>query len=218
MHRDSIIYYMREQTANPSDEEIIHRVVNGDVDVFRYLLERHHARVFGIVGRRVPRRDAEEVAHNAFVRAYTSLSTYERKGDFVSWLSKIAVRACYDYWREKYNRREQPMSALNEEQLKLVARITSDQSSRAHGERASMQEARDLLGWAMDRLSAEDRSVLELVHIEGRSVKEAAELLGWSAVNVKVRAYRSRKKLRAILEKAIAEGEKRYENAEKDTG
>jgi RNA polymerase sigma-70 factor (ECF subfamily) len=218
MRQDSIIYYMREQAANLSDEEIIHRVVYGDVDAFRHLLDRHHARVFGIISRRVPRGDAEEVAHDAFVRAYTSLSTYERKGDFVSWLSKIAVRACYDYWRERYNRREQPMSALSEDQLKWVARITYDQSSRAHGERVSMHEARDLLRWAMRRLSAEDRSVLELVHIEGRSVKEAAELLGWSIVNVKVRAYRSRKKLRAILGEIIAEGEKRYENAEKDAG
>ena len=41
-------------------------------------------------------------------------------------------------------------------------------------------------------------------HIEERPVAEAAELLGWSVVNVKVRAYRSRKKLRAILERLIA--------------
>lgn len=216
MQLDSIIYYMREQASNLDDEEIIHRVVCGDVDAFKYLLDRHYARVFGIISRRVPHGDAEEVAHDAFIRAFTSLSTYKRKGDFTSWLSKIAVRACYDYWREKYNRHEQPMSALSEDQLRWLARITSDQSSRVHGERVSMHEARDLLGWAMERLSAEDRSVLELVHIEGRPVKEAAELLGWSVVNVKVRAYRSRKRLRVILERLIAQ-EEHHEGAQEET-
>jgi len=57
----------------------------------------------------------------------------------------------------------------------------------------------------MEKLSAEDRAVLELVYLEERPVKEAAELLGWSSVNVKVRAYRSRKKLRAILDGLTAE-------------
>ncbi|HEY5133997.1 MAG TPA: RNA polymerase sigma factor [Candidatus Krumholzibacteriaceae bacterium] len=196
---------MREYDSTLSDAEIIERVIRGDVDTFECLLERHQTRVFGIVANRVPRRDVEEVAHDAFVRAYTSLARFEGRGDFGAWLSKIAVRACHDYWREIYRRREQPMSDLSEAQLASLARLAADRSNRAHGEDASTHEARSLLAWAMDKLSAEDRAVLELVHIEERPVKEAAELLGWSVVNVKVRAYRSRKKLRAILEKLNAE-------------
>jgi RNA polymerase sigma-70 factor (ECF subfamily) len=196
---------MREYDSTLSDAEIIERVIRGDVDTFEFLLERHQTRVFGIVATRVPRRDVEEVAHDAFVRAYTSLARFEGRGDFGAWLSKIAVRACHDYWREVYHRREQLMSELSEAQLTSLARLAADRSSRAHGEGASAHEARSLLAWAMGKLSAEDRAVLELVHIEERPVKEAADLLGWSVVNVKVRAYRSRKKLRAILEKLIAE-------------
>ena len=196
---------MREYDSTLSDAEIVERVIRGDVDTFECLLERHQTRVFGIVATRVPRRDVEEVAHDAFVRAYASLARFEGRGDFGAWLSKIAVRACHDYWREIYHRREQAMSDLTEAQLASLARLVADRSSRAHGEGASAREARSLLAWAMGKLSAEDRAVLELVHIEERPVKEAAELLGWSVVNVKVRAYRSRKKLRAILEKLIAE-------------
>jgi len=200
MRQACIIDIMGGRASNLSDEEIIHRVIGGDVDAFEHLLERYETRVFGIIGRRVPRTDLEEVAHDAFVRAYISLPTYERKGDFRSWLSKIAVRACYDYWRERYKRREQPMSSLSEEQLKRLDRRAADQSMRSDAARASSREVRDLLEWAMEKLSAEDRAVLELVHLEERPVKEAAELLGWSSVNVKVRAYRSRKKLRVILD------------------
>jgi len=196
---------MRERDSTLRDEEIVARVLEGDVDAFRFLIDRHQARVFGIIGRRVPRHDLEEVAHDAFVRAYTSLPTYERRGDFGSWLSKIAVRACHDHWRERYRRREHPMSELSEEQLRSLARAASDASSRAHSEGTAMRDARTLLSRAMAELSPEDRSVLELVHIEERPVKEAAALLGWSVVNVKVRAHRSRKKLRGILERLMAE-------------
>ncbi len=130
------------------------------------------------------------------------------KGDFKWWLSKIAERACHDFWRQRYKRREQPVSALSEDQAKRLARAASERSARAHADDTAGREARELLAWALGKLSSEDRAVLELVHIEERPVAEAAELLGWSVVNVKVRAYRSRKKLRAVLERLIAkEGE-----------
>lgn len=205
MHRLCIIDDMREHAANESDVEIINRVVHGDADAFEHLMDRYQNHVFTIVGRRVPRMDVEEVAHDIFVRAYLSLPSYRAKGDFGAWLSRISVRASCDYWRERYRRRERPMSTLTEDQMKLLERATSEASMRAHADSASLGEAREILVWALDRLSAEDRAVLELVHIEERPAAEAAELLGWSVANVKVRAFRSRRKLRAILEKLMAE-------------
>jgi RNA polymerase sigma-70 factor (ECF subfamily) len=59
--------------------------------------------------------------------------------------------------------------------------------------------AAELLQWALGHLSAENRLVLTLVHLDGYSVREAAGLLGWSAVNVKVRAHRARQLLRTLL-------------------
>ena len=205
MHRLCIIDDMREHAANESDVEIINRVVHGDANAFERLMDRYQNHVFAIVGRRVPRMDVEEVAHDIFVRAYLSLPSYRAKGDFGSWLSKISVRACCDYWRERYRGRERPMSALTEDQMKWLERVTFEASMRAHADSASLGEAREILAWALDRLAPEDRAVLELVHIEERPVAEAAELLGRSVANVKVRAFRSRRKLRAILEKLIGE-------------
>ncbi len=62
------------------------------------------------------------------------------------------------------------------------------------------------MDWALEILSAEDRMVIELVHLEGYSAKEAGRLLGWSTANVKVRSFRSRKKLRRLLDRALKEG------------
>lgn len=208
MGEAGIIPRMRGNSANESDGEVIDRILGGDVDAFECLMDRYGEHVARIAGKRVPWGDAEEVVQDIFIRAYMSLSAYAGRGDFKGWLSKIAVRACCDYWREKYRRREKPVSALSEDQAKWLARATFERSARTHADGAESREARELVAWALGRLSIEDRAVLELVHIEERPVAEAARLLGWSVVNVKVRAYRSRKKLRAILERLIAkEGE-----------
>ena len=184
----------------PDDDEIIRRVLEGDVDAYELLLERYREYVFGIVMNHVPRYDAEEVAHDVFVRAYRSLHACRDTGKFRYWLSKIAVRACYDSLRRRYRSRERTVGTLSDEQKRRLGKYQSDIAHASHDDETSSFEAREILEIAMDRLPPEDRMVLELIHIEERSVREAAGILGWSIANVKVRAFRSRKKLRKILE------------------
>jgi RNA polymerase sigma-70 factor (ECF subfamily) len=197
--------------SNTSREgEIVERIIEGDVNAFEYLLDRYRSLVFAIVMKHIPRNQVEEVAHDIFIRAYQSLPTYKHKSDLKYWLSKIAVRACYDYWRKEYRSRERPFSDLTEDQLKWVERVTLDQSNQSGENERSQHEAQELLEWAMNQLSAKERILLELIHIEELPVKEVAGLLGWSVANVKVRAFRSRKKLRKALEKLLDEqGEKK---------
>ena len=190
---------MREQAAVRSDAEIVDLVRGGDVDVFETLVERYENRVFGIVARHVPPRDAEEVAHDAFVRAYLALASYAGKGDFAGWLTRIAARACSDYWRGRYRLREREESALSDEERRWLEEAASERSINAIERGESARHASELLERALSRLSPEDRMVIEIVHIEERPVKEAAAALGWSAGNVKVRAFRARRRLRRIL-------------------
>jgi RNA polymerase sigma-70 factor (ECF subfamily) len=91
------------------------------------------------------------------------------------------------------------MSSLTEEHLVWLEAALSDQSSPSCDEEALRKEAGEILDSALGRLSPGDRMALELVYLEGYSVKEAAGLLGWSTTNVKVRLFRSRKKLRGLL-------------------
>ncbi len=91
------------------------------------------------------------------------------------------------------------MSSLSEKQQHWLETVISDQSSQAFYEQEGQQEAKDMLDWALNTLSAEDRLVMELVYLEGLSGKEAAKLLGWSVTNVKVRVFRCRQKLQKLL-------------------
>ena len=186
-----------------SDEDIIRRVLAGEVEVFVELITRYRQHVGRIVAGHVSGDMVEEVAHDVFVRAYTSLSTYSFRMPFAHWLSRIAVRSCYDAWRSKSGRRETPFSALGnqpQEWQGWMDEVLSTESTERFEELTRRREAKELLHWALSQVSAENRIVLTLVHLEGHSVREAAEMLGWSVVNVKVRAHRARQQLRKILE------------------
>src|SRR6056297_2142362 len=152
---------MPHKSAEPTDRDVVRRVLAGDINAFEVLVARYQAYVFSIVGRHVPTQNVEDVAHDVFVRAYRSLPKYQQKSGVSQWLRGIAVRTCADFWRERYRRREVPMSRLGGNQREWLENM--------------------------------------LAHLEGYSVKEAAGLLGCSAANVKIRAFRARKKIQKLL-------------------
>lgn len=184
----------------PEDGEIIRQIVAGDVNAFEQLLHKYQAHVLKIVKKHIPPEQVEEVAHDVFLRAYQSLTSFKQASPFQNWLSSIAVRSCYDFWRKQYRNKEVPMSSLSEKHRHWVESNLSQQSSRSYQEQADQEHAREILDWALDRLSAEDRMVIELVYLEELSGKEAAKLLGWSVANVKVRSFRARKKMQKLLQ------------------
>lgn len=192
---------MNGDTHTASDAQIVGQVVAGDVDAFEHLLNKYHNYVLKIVKKHIPYDAVEEVAQEVFIGVYQSLPKLKKTDRFRQWLSTIAVRTCYEFWRKKYRSRELPMSSLAEKHQTWLDQAISGEAIASFHERGLQEEARDILDWALARLSAEDRMVLELVYLEGHSVKEAAHLLGWSSVNVKVRSFRARKQLHKLFKK-----------------
>jgi RNA polymerase sigma-70 factor (ECF subfamily) len=197
---------MNNSDHRSSDEEIIQSVLKGNVDDFEGLVRRYQAHVLNTVKRHVPERDMEETAQEAIVRAYRSLSSYRGKGrGFKAWLSAVTIRTCYDYWRKAYRSKEVPLSTLTDDHKLWIEKVMAEESAQGMREKAASDEARMLLEWGLNHLSAEDRMVLELVHFEELTGREAAKLLGWTTANVKVRAFRARRKLEKILQEMIEE-------------
>jgi len=197
---------MQNDAVRSSDEEIVRQVLGGNVNAFESVILRHRVLVLRIVKKHVPEGAVEETAQEAFVRAYQALPTFKGTGAFSQWLSSIVVRTCYDYWRKAYRSREIPISALTERHSEWLEEVIAQMPEEAPDERESQMEAREILNWALEKLSAGDRMVLELVYLEGHSVQEAAKLLGWSKANVKVRSFRVRMKLEKLLSKVKEQG------------
>jgi len=192
-----------ESARTVEDREVIERVHAGDIDAFEMIIEKYGSYVFGIVSHRVPFGAVEEVAHEVFLNAYQSLPFYRPTHPFKHWLSRIAVRRCYDYWRKAKRSKEVPISTLSTAHETWIDAVCASQARDEFTAGTERQEAREILDWALATLSPEDRSVLTLVYLDGLSVKEAGDLLDWSASKVKVRAHRARKQMRERLERFL---------------
>jgi len=172
--------------GEPSDERLIQSTLAGEDEAFAALVARHKRRVIRIATR-FTRSEAEldDLSQEIFIKAYRHLDKFRGEAPFEHWLARVAIRACYDHLRRARHDRE--TVALNE--------ITA-----ADDDHAASQRARDLLEFALAKLSPEERLVITLLELEEHTVREVAALTGWSESNVKVRAFRARQALKRILE------------------
>ena len=184
---------------DPDDNELIDRILKGEVNIYRFLLNKYEPVVLRILKKRLPFEQVEEVAQVVFIKAYESLSSYRRQSCFKNWLSSIAIRSCYDFWRVRYKKKEVNISSIAEKDKEWLDKALLEQSFDVLAKKGQENEAREILEWAFNKLSPEDKIVLELIYLEGFSNKEASDLLGWGIAKVKVRSFRSRKKLEKIL-------------------
>ncbi len=184
---------------NESDSAIIRRVIDGHTEAFEIIMERYQHHVLGIVKRNIPFELAAKIVQDVFVRAYKALKNFKLGEPLKPWLTTIALRTCYDYWRRQYRSREIVMSSLSIDHCKWLDRVLAEQATESWRRDSRIDEARQVLDWALSRLSAEDRMALTLTYLEGYSNREAARLLGWSTANIKIRMLRARRKLHQLL-------------------
>ena len=195
---------MNSAGAANSDQAIIERVRHGDINAFADLMTRYRAWVFAIVLKHVPPDRAAELSHDIFVEAYKALPTYRGTAKFRHWLAGIAVRQCFTFWRRASR---QPVCCVPND-LSNETQTWLDQAGRTESQelfdrQTSRQATRELLAYALERLSAEDRTLVTLLHLEERPVREVAQLMAWSPINVKVRAHRARQRMRRIIIKLL---------------
>ena len=180
-----------------ADLEDVRASVDGDGEAYRRLIERHQGLVAALMWRfsRDPETH-EELVQDVFVQAYLSLRTYRGEAPFAHWISRVAVRAGYRFWKQR--QRERSRAALSLEEWNGLPA----QSPEAMEPSQAAEIVHRLLG----RLPVRDRLVLTLRYLEDRSVEETARLTGWSETMVKVQTWRARGKLRKFLEREKVRG------------
>ena len=182
------------EAAPLSDEEAVRRICGGEQDLFATLLRRYNQRVFRIA-RSVVRDDAEaeDVAQEAWVRAFTHLDDLAERPRFGAWLSRIAFREAMT--RARRGRRVTPLDVFEATSPARVlpSPARTPEEDAAHGEEA------DALRAAIDALPAAYRTVYVLREIEELSTAETARCLGLTADAIKTRLRRARGLLRRGL-------------------
>jgi RNA polymerase sigma-70 factor (ECF subfamily) len=181
---------MEACVPDTDDIEDIRKSRQGDSDAFRRLIERYQAHI-GRIMWRFSRDDRihEELVQDVFVEAYLSLRTYRGKSPFAHWLSRIATRVGYRYWKQTSQRRTTESFSLQE----------WDQLTSSATENRNPSQAAAVLHNLMAKLPPRDRLVLTLRYLEECSVAETARRTGWTKSMVKVQTWRARKKLQQLF-------------------
>lgn len=186
----------------PSEAELIAKVVKGDAASFEPLVQKYSPRVFA-TARRYARRESEveDIVQEVWLKAFQKLQSFRGEAPFEHWLMRLAVRTCYDFLRGHQRNRETSFSELSEPEDDWLERFAKQPEASEEDADAARQLVRRLL----EQLSPAARLVITLLEIEDRSVKEISKLTGWSVPLVKVRAFRARAEMRKILAKIAKE-------------
>jgi RNA polymerase sigma-70 factor, ECF subfamily len=179
--------------AGQQDDEAIVRVQHGDRNAYALLVQTYmkpaYYSALSLVG---SHDEAVELSQQAFIRAYTSIASFEIGRSFFTWYYRILRNLCLNFLRDR-SARAQPMSHC-EAVFETVA--GSDDPS----EDADRALIRERVRAALGRLRPEEREILLLREFEGYNYAEISELLECPLGTVMSRLYNARKHVKEMLE------------------
>lgn len=175
-----------------NDQIIINQILEGDAKAFSKLVDCYKDMVFTLALRMVKNREeAEEIAQDTFIKVYKSLSKFKGNSKFSTWIYRVAYNTCLDRIKQikrKYN--EVAIDEFTEHQVKTIDNAL---------DRMEEQEHKDKIQHCLQLLPSDDSFLLTLYYFEEMSLEEISKIVNLTANNVKVKLFRSRKKLTSIL-------------------
>ena len=178
---------------------LLERSRGGDQSAFRELVVLHQDQAYGLALRitRSP-ADAEEVAQDAFLRAWLALARFRGESSFGTWLYRIVARRAFDRLERIRSRRGREVGG--EEAASLAEAMAAP--ARAEGHEAAVRARR--LERMVNALPAAQRAAVTLYYYEDRSVEQVAAILGMPENTVKTHLSRARAALRTAWQREEA--------------
>jgi RNA polymerase sigma-70 factor, ECF subfamily len=175
-----------------SDAALIERCRAGDVRAFQRLFERHARPAYAVCVRMLGDPAlAEDAVQEAFLKAHRRLEQFDGRAAFSTWLHRIAVNTAIEFLR----RRQQ--DSTQDEDEDALSNLVDHSADPCAG--VSQSELVRGVGAALEQLTALERSVFVLRHLEQRSLQEIAQTLSSNVNACKQAIFRAVRKLRAHL-------------------
>lgn len=178
-------------------ELIIAKVKQGDMVAFNALIDEYKAMAFTLALKLMKNReDAEEVAQDAFVKAYKNIGQFEGKSKFSTWLYTIVYNTALTRLRKK----QLDIQDIDSHSVEFSSAFSE---SGMEWRNLQRDERSSYIKQALEQLVVEDQVVITLFYLNENSLAEICEITNWELSNVKVRLHRARKRLLVELEKLL---------------
>jgi RNA polymerase sigma factor (sigma-70 family) len=180
------------------DSYYIWQVIGGDHSAYAALVDKHKDMVFTIAVKILRNREeAEEVAQDAFLKAFNALRSFKGDAKFSTWLYRIAYNTAISQ-----SRRKNPVfSAIDDE---MIDNYTTDAIGKSVNELSGEDQAA-AVNKIMEALPEEENLLLTLFYKKDKSIGEISEITGYTQSNVKVKLYRIRKRMYDDLKRYLDE-------------
>ena len=171
-----------------TDAYCIAEVLRGNPEAFTTIVERYRQLAFSLSMKITRNReDAEEAAQDAFIKAYKSLESFKGGAAFKTWFFRIVYTTAISKVRSSKK------VTVSLEEYKLSDNDILD-TENAIGQMGAEERSKQLHK-AMEMLAPDESAILNLYYFEDLPVEEIAIIMDLTASNVKVKLFRTRKKL-----------------------
>lgn len=182
-----------------NEQLLIERSKNGDVSAFEMLIEAYQKKVFNLAYRIIGNYDdANDIAQEAFIRIFRSISGFRGQSSFSTWIYRITTNVCLDEIRKRKNKSVQYLDDdIQTDDGEMQRQIISDDPLPE--EIAERKELRAAINDSLGELKEEYRIIITLRDIQGMSYEEIAKVLDCPTGTVKSRINRARQALKNVL-------------------
>jgi RNA polymerase sigma-70 factor (ECF subfamily) len=189
------------ETASTLTEEVelVTRARRGDLGAYDELVRRYQERIYATIYHMTSNHeDANDLAQEAFIKAYQALKTFKGGSSFYTWVYRIAVNKTINFLKQRKNRTAMSLNDLDfnaEHDPDLVA-LVSDKTPRRE---AGLNELQEKLNTALQKLSEPHRLVVTLHDVQGSTHEEIAKIMDCNVGTVRSRLFYARQQLQAYL-------------------
>ena len=182
----------------PNDDALVLRARNGDHDAFGELVNRHQRRVWMVCRQYVGVDEADAVAQDSLVKAFTRIGDFDRRAAFSTWLTRIAINTCLDLLRRR--RREgllvdQPVD--DGEGLGILEQVADEQAGPE--DRSIQRQTVSNLQVLEEDLPPRQLEIFRLRFYAEMELEEIAQVLDVHVGTVKTQLHRAVHRLRQEL-------------------
>jgi RNA polymerase sigma factor (sigma-70 family) len=189
---------MMQGTEQYTDDEIIRRVCEGETPLYEILIRRYNPYLYR-TGRsyNYNHQDTEDLMQETYIAAYYSLSKFEGRSSFKTWLIRIMLNHCYRKQQKFSYQKEIVMENNINDNITILLFTRPEDTSK----KVLTKELGHMLENALKQIPEDYRLVFTLRELNGLTVAETAEVLSITENNVKVRMNRAKALLRFEVEK-----------------